>query len=440
MKIPEILLIETEHKPGSLARVLQVVGEYGLLVENLNAVRRDQHRTVWELTLEFDEAVDTTLIDRIDGLPGTRVIGKSDRVFDRHRGGKIEMVSKVPLTSVQQLRDIYTPGVARVCLSIRDDPGLAREYTNIGNTVAVVTNGTAILGLGNIGPLAGLPVMEGKAALFWHLAGISGVPILIDETDPARLADVVAAIAPGFGAIQLEDIAAPACFEVEDELRRRLDRPVLHDDQHATAVVTLAALFRATRQIGRDLGDCVVGQIGLGAAGMGIAQLLLRKGVRESLGTDVDDRAYARFESLGGRRSSLEEIMRSSDIVIATTGKRNLIPPTAVRAGQIVLALTNPDPEIEPVVAIAHGASVAADGKSVNNVSVFPGLFRGALDARARRFTAAMLIAAAETLAAQAPEDQLVPDPLDREAHRAVAEAVRRAAEQAVLAGDATPA
>ncbi|HEU4463930.1 MAG TPA: malic enzyme-like NAD(P)-binding protein [Gemmatimonadota bacterium] len=440
MKIPEILLIETEHKPGSLARVLQVVGESGLLVENLNAVRRDQDRTVWELTLEFDETIDTTLIDRIDGLSGTRVIGKSDRVFDRHRGGKIEMVAKVPLTSVQQLRDIYTPGVARVCLSIRDDPALARVFTNIGNTVAVVTNGTAVLGLGNIGALAGLPVMEGKAALFWHLAGISGIPILIDETDPARLADVVAAIAPGFGAIQLEDIAAPACFEVEDELQRRLDRPVLHDDQHGTAVVTLAALIRATRQIGRNLDDCVVGQIGLGAAGMGIARLLIRKGVRESLGTDVDERAYVRFESIGGRRSSLEEIMRSADIVIATTGKRNLIPPTAIRSGQIILALTNPDPEIEPVVAIAHGAAVAADGKSVNNVSVFPGLFRGALDAGAARFSAAMLIAAAETLAAQAPEGQLVPDPLDRGAHRSVAAAVRRAAEDTVLAADATPA
>jgi malate dehydrogenase (oxaloacetate-decarboxylating) len=427
VKIPEILLIETQHKPGSLARVLQVVGESGLLVENLNAVRRDQHRTVWELTLEFDESVDYSLIERIDALQGTRVIGKSDRVFDRHRGGKIEMVSKVPLTSVQQLRDIYTPGVARVCLSIRDDPALAREYTNIANTVAVVTNGTAILGLGNIGPLAGLPVMEGKAALFWHLAGISGIPILVDEVDPARVADIVATISCGFGAIQLEDIAAPACFEIEQELRRRLDRPVLHDDQDGTAVVTLGALIQATRQVGKRLEDCVVGQIGLGAAGIGIVRLLLRKGVREVLGADTQESAFGRLEALGGRRSSLEEIMRSADIVVATTGRRNLIPPATVRQGQIILALTNPDPEIEPVVAIAHGAAVAADGKSVNNVSGFPGLFRGALDAGARRFSAAMLIAAAETLASHAPEGQLVPDPLDRSAHRAVAEAVRRA-------------
>ena len=194
--------------------------------------------------------------------------------------------------------------------------------------------------------------MEGKAALFWHLAGISGVPILIDEADPDRVVDVVAAIAPGFGAIQLEDIAAPACFAIEDELVRRLDRPVLHDDQHGTAVVTLAALLRASEQVGRPLEDSVVGQIGLGAAGLGVARLLLRRGVRELLGTDVDDRALPRLESIGGRRSTLEEILRVADVVIATTGRRNLIPPSAVRPGQILLALTNPDPEIEPVVAL----------------------------------------------------------------------------------------
>lgn len=428
MKIPEILLIETRHKPGSLASVLQVVGESGLLVENLSAVRRDQDRSVWELTLEFDEVVDQGLIERIDRLPGCRVIGRSDRVFDRHRGGKIETVAKVPLTSVQQLRDIYTPGVARVCLSIRDDPALAREYTNIANTVAVVTNGTAVLGLGDIGPLPGLPVMEGKAALFWHLAGISGIPILIDEKDPARVSDIVCAIAGGFGAIQLEDFAAPACFEIESELSRRLDRPVLHDDQDGTAVVTLAALLGAMHQIGRRLEDCVVGQIGLGAAGIGISRLLLRRGVGGMLGTDQNEAAFGRFEALGGTRSSLAEIMRSADVVIAATGKRNLIPPESVRSGQVILALSNPDPEIEPIVAIRQGAAVAADGKSVNNLSGFPGLFRGALDAAATRFSPAMLIAAAETLAAHSPEGQLVPDPLDRRAHREVAEAVRQAA------------
>lgn len=428
MKIPEILLVETEHKPGTLAEVLRVVGEAGLLVENLSAVRRDQHRTIWELTLEFDEEVDQGLIDRIDALPSARVRGKSDRVFDRHRGGKIEMVAKRPIPSVQWLRDIYTPGVARVCLSIRDDPSLAREYTNLPNTVAVVTNGTAILGLGDVGPLAGLPVMEGKAALFHHLAGISGIPILLEEKDPGRIVETVAAIATSFGAIQLEDIAAPACFEVEEGLRERLDRPVLHDDQDGTAVVTLAALLAATRETGRDLSKAVVGQIGLGAAGIGIARLLLRWGVDTVLGADVAAGAVERFERMGGRRSTLGEVMREADIVVATSGVRRLIPPESVRKGQIVLALTNPDPEIEPVVAIERGAAIALDGKSVNNVLGFPGLFRGALDAGARRFTAAMLSAAAEAIARSAPAGHLVPDPLDRRAHQEVARAVRDAA------------
>lgn len=428
MKIPEILLVETEHKPGSLAKVLQVVGDAELLVENLSVVRRDRHRTVWELTLEFDETVDNELIDRIDALPGVRVRGKSDRVFDRHRGGKIETVARAPLQSLQQLRDIYTPGVARVCLSIRDDPRLAREYTNIANTVAIVTNGTAVLGLGSVGPLAGLPVMEGKAALFHHLAGISGVPILTEERDPARIVETVVAIAPSFGAIQLEDIAAPECFEVEEALRERLDRPVLHDDQHGTAVVVLAVLIGATRQVGLDLASATVGQVGLGASGIGISRLLLRRGVRTVLGVDVIGGAVERFERMGGRRATLAEVMREADVVVATTGVRNLIDPAMVREGQIVLALTNPDPEIEPVVAMERGAAIALDGKSVNNVLGFPGLFRGALDANAPRFTAAMLSAAAEAIAESAPDGQLVPDPLDRAAHRAVADAVRLAA------------
>lgn len=428
MKIPEILLVETEHKPGSLAKVLQVVGDAELLVENLSVVRRDRHRTVWELTLEFDETVDNELIDRIDALPGVRVRGKSDRVFDRHRGGKIETVARAPLQSLQQLRDIYTPGVARVCLSIRDDPRLACEYTNIANTVAIVTNGTAVLGLGSVGPLAGLPVMEGKAALFHHLAGISGVPILTEERDPARIVETVVAIAPSFGAIQLEDIAAPECFEVEEALRERLDRPVLHDDQHGTAVVVLAVLIGATRQVGLDLASATVGQVGLGASGIGISRLLLRRGVRTVLGVDVIGGAVERFERMGGRRATLAEVMREADVVVATTGVRNLIDPAMVREGQIVLALTNPDPEIEPVVAMERGAAIALDGKSVNNVLGFPGLFRGALDANAPRFTAAMLSAAAEAIAESAPDGQLVPDPLDRAAHRAVADAVRLAA------------
>jgi len=429
MKIPEILLVEAEHKPGSLARVLTVIGEAGLVVEHLATVSRSQGRTVWEITLEMDEADDQSLFDRIDALPTARVLGKSDRVFNRHRGGKIRTVSSMEIGSIQILRDLYTPGVARVCLAIQRDPSLARQFTNLQNTVAIVTNGTAILGLGDIGALAGLPVMEGKAALFASLAGISGVPILIEAREPASVIETVAAIAPSFGAIQLEDIGAPACFEIEQALVERLDIPVLHDDQHGTAVVTLAAVRNAGRIADQRLSSSVVGQIGLGAAGIGIARLLRARGVERIMGADLDPAAVARFVALGGAPSELERIMAEADIVIATTGVKGLIRPEQVRAGQIVLALSNPEPEIEPRVAMAAGAAFAADGQSVNNVLGFPGLFRGALDAGARRFTDAMLLAAAEAIGDCADTGKLVPESLDPAVHEAVAAAVRAAAE-----------
>lgn len=428
MKIPEILLVESERRPGSLASILAVIGEEGLVVEHLAAVRRDQDRTVWEITLEMDASAGPRLQQRIDALPTARLLGRSDRVFNRHRGGKIRTVSTLDIGSLQILRDVYTPGVARVCLAIRDEPALAREFTGIGRTVAIVTNGTAVLGLGDIGPLAGLPVMEGKAALMAGLAGLSGVPILVDEKDPAKLVEVVAAIAPSFGAIQLEDIAAPACFEIEDALRARLDIPVLHDDQHGTAVVALAAVRNAGRQAGQRLSQSVVGQVGLGAAGIGIARLLLSRGTPRILGADLDKAALQRFAALGGEPSDLPRVMAEADIVIATTGVRGLIKPAMVRPGQVILALSNPDPEIEPQDALAAGASFAADGKSINNVLGFPGLFRGALEAGARRFTDEMLVAAAETIADHAREHELVPEPLDARVHDAVSRAVAQAA------------
>jgi malate dehydrogenase (oxaloacetate-decarboxylating) len=428
MKIPEVLIVETVHQPGSLARVLQVIGDAGLTIEHLNALKREQGKTLWEITLEMDEQHDSTLFERIDALPTARFVGKSDRVFTRHKGGKIRSSSSLPISSQQVLRDIYTPGVARVCLAIQKDPALAHDYTNIGNTVAIVTNGTAVLGLGDIGALAGLPVMEGKAALFAELVGITGVPILLEEKAPQRVVETVVSIASSFGAIQLEDFAAPECFEIETLLRQRVDKPVLHDDQHGTAVVALAALLNATRRVGRTLEESVIGQIGLGAAGLGIVRLLRSQGARRVLGADLNAAALERLRSMGGTLSTLGEIMRAADIVIATTGARALIKPEMVRKGQIILALSNPDPEIEPVVALEHGAAFAADGKGINNVLGFPGLFRGALDARAARFTDTMLIAAARTIAERAAPDDLVPDALDKSVHAAVAESVRLAA------------
>jgi malate dehydrogenase (oxaloacetate-decarboxylating) len=428
MKIPEILLIESEHRPGSLASILAVIGEEGLVVEHLASLRREQDKTVWEVTLEMDPAAGRRLEERINALPNARLLGRSDRVFNRHRGGKIRTVSTLDIGSLQILRDVYTPGVARVCLAIRDRPELAREFTAIGHTVAIVTNGTAVLGLGDIGALAGMPVMEGKAALMACLAGLSAVPILVEEKDPARLVEIIAAIAPSFGAIQLEDIAAPACFAVEDALRARLDIPVLHDDQHGTAVVALAAVRNAGRQAGQRLSQSTVGQVGLGAAGIGIARLLLSRGTRRILGADLSPAARDRFAALGGEPAELARVMAEADIVIATTGVKGLIRPESVRPGQVILALSNPDPEIEPQAALAAGAAFAADGKSINNVLGFPGLFRGALDAGARRFTDEMLVAAAESIADLAGEHDLVPDPLNKAVHDAVAQAVARAA------------
>jgi malate dehydrogenase (oxaloacetate-decarboxylating) len=428
MKIPEILIIETVHQPGSLAKVLQVVAEAGLTIEHLTALRRDQGRTVWELTLEMDEEADRSLYDRIGQLPTARFLGKSDRVFNRHRGGKIRTVASIPINTQQVLRDIYTPGVARVCLAIQKDPAAVRDFTSIDNTVAIVTNGTAVLGLGNIGALAGLPVMEGKAALFADLVGINGVPILLRETQVDRVVETVAAIEMSFGAIQLEDFAAPECFAIESKLQERLSKPVLHDDQHGTAVVALAALINAARYAGRNLRESTIGQVGMGAAGTGIVRLLRAYGVGHVLGTDRNPEAVARLISLGGEGVSLESVMARADIVIATTGVKGLIRPEWVRPGQVILALSNPDPEIEPLVARERGAAFAADGKGINNVLAFPGLFRGALSARAKRFSDVMLMAAADVIAQLAREDELVPDPLDKSVHAKVAAAVHEAA------------
>ena len=429
MKIPEILMVETVHQPGSLAKVLQVIADAGLTIEHLTALRRDQGRTLWEITLEMDEEADRSLYDRIGALPIARFVGKSDRVFNRHRGGKIHTSASLPINTSQVLRDVYTPGVARVCLAIQKDPQTAYDFTSIGSTVAIVTNGTAVLGLGNIGALAGLPVMEGKAALFAELVGLNGVPILIDATEPERVVEIVTGIATSFGAIQLEDFRAPECFEIERELRARLRKPVLHDDQHGTAVVALAALINAGRRSGVDLRASIVGQIGLGAAGTGIARLLRAYGVRHILGTDRDVGAVQRLVAMGAEAVTLDELMRRADIVIATTGVKGLIKPQSVRRGQVILALSNPDPEIEPIVARAQGAAFAADGKGINNVLAFPGLFKGVLEARATSFTDAMLMAAAETIAALASGDELVPDPLDKALHEQVTAAVRAAAQ-----------
>ena len=428
MKIAEIFQVETSHEPGNLASVLNVIAESGLVLEHVNTLRRDQHRTLWELTVEMDESVHSELLARLNALPTARFMGWSDRAFDRHRGGKIEMHSRVAISTQQILRDISTPGVARVCLAIRNDPEKVFDFTYLGRAVAIVTDGSSTAGLGNIGLRAGLPALEGKAALLANLVGISGIPILLESASVEQFVEVVSAISPSFGAVLLTDISAPRCFEIEQKLRARLNLPVMHIEQHATAVVTLAALLNATRQTGAALDTLTVGVVGLGAAGSGIARSLQAHGIKQLLGYDSRTEAMGRLAQLHGQRESLDRILTRADVLICSTGAPRLIQAERIRKGQIVFALSTPDPEIDPAAALAAGAAVAADGRSISNVLCFPGVFDGVLRSKARHFTDAMLVAAAGALAAAAAPGQLLPDPLDLTAHERVSKAVQDAA------------
>jgi malate dehydrogenase (oxaloacetate-decarboxylating) len=405
-----------------------------MLNETAQSVLRD-------ITVYADDAEHMDhVIEAMRANEGTRVLEVRDEVLALHQKGKIAIRSRYPIDSIATLRRVYTPGVAEVCLKIADDPALARLYTSISHMVAIVTDGTAVLGLGDIGPLAAMPVMEGKAMLMETLVGLSGVPVLLNTKDPDEIVQAVAAIAPTFAAIQLEDISAPRCFEIESRLQEMLDIPVMHDDQHGTAVVSTAALLVAARETGADLRKAVIGQIGLGAAGQAIGQMLMRLTGNPVYGADLSESALERFAGLGGCKSNLKEIMAECDIVIATTGAPGLIKPEMVRPGQIILALSNPNAEIEPSLALERGAAFAADGKSVNNVLGFPGIFRGAVDANAPRITHEMLVAAAETIAAMAPPGELVPSPLDKKVHQAVARAVaEKAYEQGLAHADYVP-
>ncbi len=431
MEHHKVLTVKILNTPGLLGQLGVRIGEAGGLIGDIKVLRFGKDYITRDISvLVKDQSQLKDLLALIQTVEGVELQAIKDRVFDRHQAGKIRTTSTVSVDSPEDLRDIYTPGVARVCWAIHDEPELAREYTAIHSSVAIVTNGTAVLGLGDIGPVAGMPVMEGKAVLLDKLVGLSGVPILVDSHDPQVVIETVVAIAPTFGAINLEDIRSPECFIIEEELQRRLPIPVMHDDQHGTAVVVLAGLLNACRYVEMDLHEAVVGQIGLGAAGTGIATILSAYGVKAMLGMDVQPDAVERFERLGGGGATYETVMAESDIIVATTGVPGLIKPADIRPGQVVLALTNPVPEIEPDEALAAGARFAADGKSVNNVLGFPGLFKGALMARAPIITSAMKVAAAQAIAPLAEEGELVPAPLNLEVHRAVTGAVLLAASE----------
>jgi malate dehydrogenase (oxaloacetate-decarboxylating) len=378
----------------------------------------------------------------------------ADPVFDLHRHGKLAVASTVALSSREDLSLAYTPGVARVCEAIAHDPSLAPDFTWTGNTVAVVTDGSAVLGLGNIGPKAAMPVMEGKAVLFKQFGGVDAVPICLDTQDSDQIVAIVSALAPSFGGINLEDISAPRCFEIERRLDEALDIPVFHDDQHGTAVVVLAALRNAVSLLGRRFGDLRVVVSGAGAAGVAITEMLIAAGIPganiivcDSTGILYADRpglasakaALAAKTNYSGRTGGIREALIGADVLIGVSG--GSIAETALSGmapGGIIFALANPTPEVPPHIA-ARYAAIVATGRSdfpnqINNVLAFPGIFRGALDARAITVTEPMKVAAADAIASVVADDlrpeAIVPSALDPRVAPAVADAVARTAER----------
>ncbi|KAA0966840.1 NAD-dependent malic enzyme [Sporosarcina sp. ANT_H38] len=425
------LIIETPSVPGNFAKVALAIGQLDGDIGDIQTIKVGTLSTIRDISIQCSsEEQLMKIVEAVNQIgAGISVHAVTDDVLQAHEGGKIHMKGRMEIRSLGDLRRVYTPGVANVCELIKNDPEQAKYFTGISNTVAIVTDGTAILGLGNIGPVAGMPVMEGKAVLFDQFAGISGIPILLNTSDPDEVVETIKHIQQGFGGILLEDIGSPHCFEIEERLKAELSIPVMHDDQHGTAVVTLASVLSACKQTGVKISDSVVGQIGLGAAGLAISRMLMNYGVKEMRGVDRNEVARERLAEHGGTVvDSLEELMATCDIIVATTGVSGLIKPEMIRKGQIILALSNPNAEISPEDALAAGAAFAADGRLVNNILGFPGIFRGALNAHAKEITYPMLIAAALAIVDSTKPGDLVPHPLDPNVHLNVAAAVERVA------------
>ncbi|WP_166529410.1 NAD-dependent malic enzyme [Geodermatophilus sp. DSM 44513] len=447
--------LTADGDPASIGRIATAVGSAGGAVTAIDVVdSRSDGLTVDVTCSAADAAHSEEVVTALRAVEGVTVRKVSDRTFLLHLGGKLEVASRVPLKTRDDLSMAYTPGVARVCLALADNPDDVRRLTIKGNTVAVVTDGSAVLGLGDIGPGASMPVMEGKAALFKRFADIDAWPIALDTQDVDEIVRTVELIAPGFGGINLEDIAAPRCFEIEARLREKLDIPVFHDDQHGTAIVVLAALRNALRVVDKRLEDVRIVVAGGGAAGTAIVHLMLQAGARHVLVWDregilsPDDerlspakRDLAQRTNPDGRRGELPDALVGADVFVGVSAANVL--PVAALAGMneraVVFPMANPTPDVDPVGARQH-AAVVASGRSdlpnqINNVLAFPGVFRGLLDARAREISDGMLLAAAEAIAGVVTDDQLnanyiIPSVFDPAVTPAVAAAVADQARQ----------
>ena len=435
--------------------LVELVDTMGGDIIALDLVRAEDERTVRDLTVVMPSPEHLEqLEDALGRLPGTSVENVSDRTFLMHLGGKIEVHPRIQVKTRADLSHIYTPGVARVVQAIAADPSKAFQLTMKRNTVAIVTDGTAILGLGHLGPKAALPVMEGKSVLFKWLGKVDAIPLCLDTTDVDEIVETVVRVAPGFGGINLEDISAPRCFEIEERLKERLDIPVFHDDQHGTAIVILAGLLNAARVVGKKLEDMRIVVSGVGAAGTAATDLLLEAGVKEIIGYDREgpiirtrkypDRPswerYAERTNPNLVEGSLNDIMKGADafIGVSTGNVLTVEDVEAMAPDPILFVMANPDPEIQPEL-VQSKVGVLATGRSdypnqINNVLCFPGLFRGLLDSRARRITMHMKLKAAEALASVVRPEELsseyiIPSVFNQEVAGRVAQAVSKAAE-----------
>jgi malate dehydrogenase (oxaloacetate-decarboxylating) len=445
---------------GMLGKITSAIGEVGGDTGAIDIVSSSRDEMIRDITANArDETHSDEIVEAVRALLGVEVVNVSDQVFLRHLGGKIEVQSKTPVTTRNDMSIVYTPGVARVSMAIHRDPDAAWNLTGKGNTVAVVTDGSAVLGLGDIGPSAAMPVMEGKALLFKEMAGVDAWPIGLDTKNVDEIVETVKHLSVGFGGINLEDISAPRCFEIEERLQAELDIPVFHDDQHGTAVVILAALLNALKIVDKPMADLKIVVAGVGAAGVATSKLLMTAGVRNIVGLDrqgvlhrerdyggnVSKQWFADLTNPDNVKGTLEDAVAGADLFLGLSGPGVLSVDDVKRmaADPIVFALSNPDPEIWPEEAEGH-VRVMATGRSdypnqVNNALCFPGFFRGMLDVRAKGVNDAMKLAAAQAIASsisdeQINEEHIIPSIFDKAVVRRVADAVALAADETGMA------